>query len=82
MTGVDHSMELMREETFGPVVPVMKFKTLDEALELANDSTMALTSSIWTKNVPLGKQIAFCSDRDGDPRAGGEDQGGQVGFRL
>jgi acyl-CoA reductase-like NAD-dependent aldehyde dehydrogenase len=58
MTDVDHSMELMREETFGPVVPVMKFKTLDEAIELANDSTMALTSSIWTKNVQLGKQVA------------------------
>ena len=58
VTGVDHTMELMREETFGPVVPVMKFKTLEEAIELANDSTMALTSSIWTRNVPLGKQIA------------------------
>jgi succinate-semialdehyde dehydrogenase/glutarate-semialdehyde dehydrogenase len=58
MTDVDHSMELMREETFGPVVPVMKFRTLDEAIALANDSTMALTSSVWTKNVELGKQIA------------------------
>ena len=58
MTHVDHSMELMREETFGPVVPVMKFKTLEEAITLANDSTMALTSSIWTKDVALGKQIA------------------------
>jgi succinate-semialdehyde dehydrogenase/glutarate-semialdehyde dehydrogenase len=58
MTHVDHTMELMREETFGPVVPVMRFKTLEEAITLANDSTMALTSSIWTKNVGLGKQIA------------------------
>jgi acyl-CoA reductase-like NAD-dependent aldehyde dehydrogenase len=58
MTGVDHTMELMREETFGPVVPVMKFKTLDEAITLANDSTMALTSSIWTKDVARGKEIA------------------------
>lgn len=58
MTGVDHSMELMREETFGPVVPVMRFSTLDEAIRLANDSTMALTSSVWTRNVELGKQLA------------------------
>jgi len=58
MVDVDHSMELMREETFGPVVPVMKFRTLEEAIRLANDSTMALTSSIWTKNVELGKTIA------------------------
>jgi acyl-CoA reductase-like NAD-dependent aldehyde dehydrogenase len=59
MTGVDHSMELMREETFGPVVPIMKFSTLDEAIRLANDSTMALTSSIWTRDVELGRRIAL-----------------------
>ncbi|HEX7670464.1 MAG TPA: aldehyde dehydrogenase family protein [Polyangiaceae bacterium] len=58
MTDVDHTMELMREETFGPVVPVMKFSTLEEAIRLANDSTMALTSSVWTKNVEFGKEIA------------------------
>lgn len=58
MTGVDHTMELMREETFGPVVPVMKFSTLEEAIRLANDSTMALTSSVWTKNIEFGKEIA------------------------
>jgi succinate-semialdehyde dehydrogenase/glutarate-semialdehyde dehydrogenase len=58
VTGVDHSMELMREETFGPVLPVMKFASVDEAIRLANDSTMALTSSVWTKNVAVGKEIA------------------------
>lgn len=58
MTGVNHSMTLMREETFGPVLPVMKFSTIEEAIELANDSTMALTSSVWTKNLKMGKKIA------------------------
>ncbi len=58
MTGVDHSMPLMREETFGPVLPVMKFRTIEEALELANDSTMALTSSVWTRNIRAGRRIA------------------------
>jgi acyl-CoA reductase-like NAD-dependent aldehyde dehydrogenase len=58
MVDVDHTMELMREETFGPVVPVMKFRTIDEAIELANDSTMALTSSVWTRDMELGKEIA------------------------
>ena len=58
MTDVNHSMDLMREETFGPVLPVMKFSTVEEAIRLANDSTMALTSSVWTRNLELGKQIA------------------------
>ena len=58
MTGVDHSMPLMREETFGPVLPVMKFRTIEEAIELANDSTMALTSSVWTGNLRRGRTIA------------------------
>ncbi len=58
MTEVNHSMELMREETFGPVLPVMKFRTIAEAIELANDSTMALTSSVWTKNLDEGRKIA------------------------
>jgi succinate-semialdehyde dehydrogenase/glutarate-semialdehyde dehydrogenase len=58
MTGVDHSMDLMREETFGPVIPVMKFSTVEEALALANDSSMALTSSIWTRDIALGKRLA------------------------
>jgi acyl-CoA reductase-like NAD-dependent aldehyde dehydrogenase len=59
MVDVDHSMEIMREETFGPVVPVMKFSTLEEAIALANDSSMALTSSVWTKDSALGRRIAL-----------------------
>lgn len=58
MTGVDHNMKLMRDETFGPILPVMKFHTIEEAIQLANDSTMALTSSVFTRNRRLGKKIA------------------------
>ncbi|AYV57918.1 succinate-semialdehyde dehydrogenase [Leptospira kmetyi] len=58
MVDVNHQMELMQEENFGPVIPVMKFKTIEEAIALANDSSMALTSSVWTKNLNLGKKIA------------------------
>jgi len=58
MTDVNHSMELMREETFGPVLPVMKFHTIEDAVRMANDSSMALTSSIWTKDVSRGRKIA------------------------
>lgn len=56
---VDHSMNIMREENFGPVLPVMPFQSIDEAVKLANDSTMALTSSIWTQNFDLGKKLAL-----------------------
>jgi len=53
-----HDMLTMREETFGPVVAVMKFKTIEEAIALANDSDLALTSSVWSKDTKLAKQIA------------------------
>lgn len=58
ITGVDHTMTLMREETFGPVIPVMAFRSEDEAVKLANDSMMALTASIWTRNTGRGKALA------------------------
>lgn len=55
---VNHQMDIMREETFGPVIPVMPFKTEEEAIALANDSSMALTSSVWTQNLSRGRKIA------------------------
>ena len=51
ITGVHQEMEIMREEIFGPVLPVMTFKTLDEAISLANDCEYGLTSSIYTQNL-------------------------------
>ena len=58
LTGVDHSMEVMREETFGPVLPIMTFKADDEAVKLANDSIYGLTASVWTKDIARGKRLA------------------------
>jgi len=58
LTEVTHKMAIMREETFGPVLGVMRFKTIDEVIRLANDSDLGLTASIWTKNHRLGRQIA------------------------
>src|SRR5215813_7426279 len=58
MTGVDHSMKLMREETFGPVLPIMTFKTDEEAIRLANDSIYGLTASVFTRNIARGRRIA------------------------
>jgi succinate-semialdehyde dehydrogenase/glutarate-semialdehyde dehydrogenase len=50
LTGVDHSMKIMREETFGPVLPIMAVDSLDEAIRLANDSDYGLTASGWTRD--------------------------------
>jgi lactaldehyde dehydrogenase/glycolaldehyde dehydrogenase len=51
ITGVRQDMEIMQQEIFGPVLPVMTFKTLDEAVALANDCEYGLTSSIYTQNL-------------------------------
>ena len=46
LTGVDHSMQVMTEETFGPVIPVMPYKDVEEAIRLANDSQYGLSASV------------------------------------
>jgi succinate-semialdehyde dehydrogenase/glutarate-semialdehyde dehydrogenase len=58
LADVDHSMTMMREETFGPVLPVRSFKTEDEAIALANDSEYGLAASIFTSNRKRGEGLA------------------------
>jgi succinate-semialdehyde dehydrogenase/glutarate-semialdehyde dehydrogenase len=58
VTNVDHSMEIMREETFGPVLPIMTFKTDDEAVRLANDSIYGLTAAVFTGDITRGRRLA------------------------
>ncbi len=58
MTGVDHSFKAVREETFGPTMPIMTFKTVEEAVRLANDSVFGLTASVWTRDMGLGYRLA------------------------
>lgn len=54
---VDSSMEIMREETFGPVAPVQKIKTDEEAVALANDTPYGLAAYLFTENVARGIRI-------------------------
>lgn len=58
LTNVDHKMTVMRDETFGPVLPVMTFQTVAEAIKLANDSVFGLTASVWTRDIARGRRIA------------------------
>ena len=58
LTHVTHEMTVMTQETFGPIIPVMKVKNDQEAVRMMNDSQFGLTASIWTKDVEAGHKLA------------------------
>lgn len=58
LTDVTHGMLVMKEETFGPVVGVMKYSDEAEAVHLANDSDLGLTASVWSSDRKKAEQIA------------------------
>ncbi len=57
LVNVDHSMRVMRDESFGPVVGIMKVKDDEEAIKLMNDSEFGLTAALWTKDIERAKRI-------------------------
>jgi acyl-CoA reductase-like NAD-dependent aldehyde dehydrogenase len=58
LADVNHDMECMREETFGPTLPIMKVRDADEAVRLANESPYGLGASVFSRDLKRGEQIA------------------------
>ena len=58
MTEVTHEMKIMKDETFGPVICIMKVNSEDEALSLANQSHYGLNGNVWTKDLVKGQKLA------------------------
>ncbi|MCB8944895.1 MAG: aldehyde dehydrogenase family protein [Ardenticatenaceae bacterium] len=58
MVDVDHSMKIMQEETFGPIMPIMKVTDETHAIQLANHSDFGLSASVWSQNVRRAQGVA------------------------
>lgn len=57
LTNVNHDMVVMREETFGPVLPIMKVDSDEVAVKWMNDSDYGLTASVWTQDMTAGEKL-------------------------
>ncbi len=55
---IDPSSEIVQIEQFGPVIPLIPYKSVEQAIEMANDSQYGLGSSVWTSDISRGTQIA------------------------
>lgn len=57
LVNANHTMLTMNEETFGPIIPICKVASDEEAISLMNDSQYGLTASVWTKDIEQGEKI-------------------------
>jgi acyl-CoA reductase-like NAD-dependent aldehyde dehydrogenase len=62
LTNVDHSMSVMREESFGPIIGIMKVSNDDEALQLMNDTSYGLTASVYSTSRERAEKILAATD--------------------
>ncbi|MFM7363515.1 MAG: aldehyde dehydrogenase family protein [Cuspidothrix sp.] len=62
ITNVNHSMKIMTEETFGPIMPTMSFSTIEEVIDLANDSIYGLSAAIFSESTELALEIGMQLD--------------------
>jgi succinate-semialdehyde dehydrogenase/glutarate-semialdehyde dehydrogenase len=58
LSNVDHGMLVMQAETFGPVLPIMRVRDVDEAVHLANQTSFGLGATVWTRNKRRGRELA------------------------
>ncbi len=58
LENVDHSMKIITEETFGPVLPLLKFKNIDEAIKMANDTKYGLSAYVFSSSIKRARQVA------------------------
>lgn len=59
LTNMNHSMKIMKEETFGPIMPIMSFSTVEEAIALANDSNYGLSASVFAGDADEAYEVAI-----------------------
>jgi succinate-semialdehyde dehydrogenase/glutarate-semialdehyde dehydrogenase len=62
LTHVSHDMKIMREETFGPILPIMRVRDEEEAIQCANDSQYGLGANVWTAETRRGVELAMRID--------------------